>query len=275
MSAKRFYLKPARGPTIESGPQGPLTDVERDRLARCESAVRQHLDGWMHAGIALLELRESRLYRATHATLEEYCQERFGLTRGRMRQIKDAAAAKHLVESGYRSPTDTNGSAPLPKLTIDNERQARALTATRKPELYCQIVQRAVADNDGNLTAKAITHAAKAVLAAAGLTRSKKPAIMPPLADRVVGWAKQFEQLAGRVRAVQDDLVAIAAEPFGLWLRVEEKDKDSALSGRVVEGLERLIELLSSACPAEVCAKCKGKGCAACVQHGWRSKAML
>lgn len=48
---------------------------ERQRLElRVESAFYQ-------AGKALAQLRDSKLYRSTHRTFEEYCHERFGFSR--------------------------------------------------------------------------------------------------------------------------------------------------------------------------------------------------
>lgn len=54
-------------------------DESHDRLAlemRVERAFYQ-------AGCALRELRDRRLYRSTHNSFEQYCQDRFGYTRRR------------------------------------------------------------------------------------------------------------------------------------------------------------------------------------------------
>ena len=60
---------------------------ERDRLHLERRVERAVFDG----ARALRELRDRRLYRSTHSTFEEYCQERFGYKRRHSYQLIDAA----------------------------------------------------------------------------------------------------------------------------------------------------------------------------------------
>lgn len=68
--------------------EGELTlEEKRDRL-HLEKKVER---AFYEAGIALMELRDRKLYRSTHKTFEEYCRERFGYNRSRSYQFIDAA----------------------------------------------------------------------------------------------------------------------------------------------------------------------------------------
>ena len=64
------------------------SEDERDRL-RLERQVER---AFYIAGSALRELRDRRLYRSTHKTFKEYCQDRFGFTRSHPYRLIDAAS---------------------------------------------------------------------------------------------------------------------------------------------------------------------------------------
>jgi hypothetical protein len=90
-----------------------LAPAERARLAELEHVVDAGLQTFVDVGRALLEIRDGRLYRATHPTFERYLDERFGISRSRGYRLIDAARVAELV-----SPT---GDIPA------NEAQAREL----------------------------------------------------------------------------------------------------------------------------------------------------
>ena len=69
-------------------PIAPLTTEEEDERLHLEIKVER---AFYEAGMALMQLRDRRLYRSTHATFEEYCRERFGYTRRRPYQMIEAA----------------------------------------------------------------------------------------------------------------------------------------------------------------------------------------
>lgn len=54
-----------------------LVDVERDDLAACEAAIDHLRVAFWAAGKALQVIRDAQLYRATHATFEDYLEERW------------------------------------------------------------------------------------------------------------------------------------------------------------------------------------------------------
>jgi hypothetical protein len=50
------------------------------RLGELEGVIERGLATFVDVGAALLEIRDSRLYRESHATFEDYCRERWGLS---------------------------------------------------------------------------------------------------------------------------------------------------------------------------------------------------
>lgn len=99
-----------------------LTAVERSRLHDAEAVVERGLKTFVEVGQALIEIRDNRLYRASHATFEDYCEQRWRLSRARAYQLVDAAAVSELISS---TMVDKIHSAPVVPVS---ERQARPLT---------------------------------------------------------------------------------------------------------------------------------------------------
>jgi site-specific DNA-methyltransferase (adenine-specific) len=104
-----------------------LAPVERSRLGELEQVVERGLRTFVEVGNALREIRDSRLYRETHATFEDYCRERWGWSRRHAnRQIEAADVAVALGPTG-----------PIPP----NERQARELVPLLRDEGEQAIVE--------------------------------------------------------------------------------------------------------------------------------------
>jgi hypothetical protein len=74
-----------------------LEVIEALELTQEEQRDRLHLEriierSFYEAGIALKQLRDRRLYRSTHPTFEEYCQDRFGYSSRRQPYLLIEAA---------------------------------------------------------------------------------------------------------------------------------------------------------------------------------------
>jgi hypothetical protein len=81
------------------------------RLAPLESIIERGQQTFIEVGAALLEIRDSRLYRASHATFEDYCQKRWGWTATHGRRLIEASEVAQIAPFG----------------AIANEAQAREL----------------------------------------------------------------------------------------------------------------------------------------------------
>ena len=103
-----------------------LTTIEQHALARCEQAIEHGLKTFVEVGLALAEIREKRLYRQQCGTFEEYCRERWSITRMRASQMIAAAETVENVNHGLQiiSPTNERQTRPLTCLEPEQQRQA-------------------------------------------------------------------------------------------------------------------------------------------------------
>src|SRR5687768_13205628 len=77
----------------------PLTKAESKRLKDCEDVIERGLNTFYEVGTALAEIRDSRLYRIKYATFEDYCQEKWGMSRRRGYELIAAAAVVENVRN--------------------------------------------------------------------------------------------------------------------------------------------------------------------------------
>jgi len=104
----------------------PLSPAEQDRLGELEGVIRENLKAWYAVGTAMLEIRESRLYRNDDGrTWEGYCREIFGMSHQHAdRQIAAARVIENLTPIGVKAD-----GQPDWELLPANEAQARELAA--------------------------------------------------------------------------------------------------------------------------------------------------
>lgn len=99
---------------VETGEVLALAAAEQQQLERCEGVITSGLKQFIEVGDALLQIRDGRLYRVDYHTFEDYCRERWSMSRPRAYQLMEAA--------GVAVTLSTNG-----KHFPQNERQAREL----------------------------------------------------------------------------------------------------------------------------------------------------
>ena len=75
----------------------PLTKAELERRAALEATVDAGLASFVEVGLALTEIRDSRLYRDEHGTFEAYCETRYGFSARRGQQLMRAAEIGTIV----------------------------------------------------------------------------------------------------------------------------------------------------------------------------------
>jgi hypothetical protein len=112
-----------------------LSTTERSLLQECEAVIERGVKTFVEVGQALLQIRDERLYRASHKTFEEYCRERWDWSRSYVhRQIEAAQVAENLLPIG----------------NIQNEAQAREL-APLPPDSQREVAGRAFQTFNGKL----------------------------------------------------------------------------------------------------------------------------
>jgi hypothetical protein len=118
-----------------------LTTEEATRLAELEPIIANGITNFVEVGNALIEVSDRRLYRETHSTFQEYCQDKWNITARRAYQLCEAAEVIKLL------PESVNHGSQI------NERQAREL-AKVKPEKRVEVIESVT--SKGPVTAKAI-----------------------------------------------------------------------------------------------------------------------
>lgn len=138
--------------TIEAE-ETELTKRELARLGTLEVSVTKGLASFFEVGAALKEIRDSRLYRESHDTFEDYCQERWGIDKTYAhRNICAAELRSELVPIGTILPANEAQCRPLTKLS-DTDRQTA----------WQEVIERAPETEDGTklITAKLVEEVVK------------------------------------------------------------------------------------------------------------------
>jgi phage N-6-adenine-methyltransferase len=159
-----------------------LAPAEAVRLADLEAVVERGVAAFVEVGQALLAIHDERLYRATHATFEDYCRERWGFSRSRGYRLIDGARVAELVS---------------PMGDIPNERQARELVPLlERPDELVEVVLELRAKHGERVTAAKVRQAVEERLAFDGSVRGLKssrstewytPAVYVDAAREVLG----------------------------------------------------------------------------------------
>jgi hypothetical protein len=123
-----------------------LSLTEHNRLAELEQTIEAGLQTFVEVGLALREVRDSRLYRVTHGRFEDYCKERWQIERRRAYQLIDAAGVAENVNPGSQI----------------GEKHIRPLTSL-PPEVQREVWQKSVETApNGKVTAAHVEKVAKA-----------------------------------------------------------------------------------------------------------------
>ena len=132
---------------------GQLSGREQADLATCEAALDNLRVAFWAAGKALQVIRDARLYRDTHATFEDYVEQRWDMSRSQAYRLVDAwPLAERLSPMGDKL----------------NERQIRELLplADRHGQDAAVTVYRTVAETEGIQVTAALLHGAVRILPA-------------------------------------------------------------------------------------------------------------
>jgi len=107
-----------------------LSITEEQELAAHEAIIERGLKAFVDVGQALLAIRDARLYRAQFGTFEDYCRDRWGMSRIHAHRLIEAAGV-------------TENLLPMGNILPESERQARPLTQL-PPDVQPVVWQRAV-----------------------------------------------------------------------------------------------------------------------------------
>lgn len=99
-----------------------LNTDERAALADNEARIERGLKVFYEVGAALLDIRDKRLYRETHKTFEDYCQQRWGMTPQHAGRLITAADITKNLEPIGSIPANEGQARPLAPLSPEEQR---------------------------------------------------------------------------------------------------------------------------------------------------------
>lgn len=113
-----------------------LSPSETRHFTMLEKRIERGMSVFREVGEALMEIRDSRLYRQTHPNFDAYCRERWQFERGRANQLIGAAEVARAL------PSDTPA--------IMNEAQARELVPLvhENPKLVEEVWRQVTASDE-------------------------------------------------------------------------------------------------------------------------------
>lgn len=170
-----------------------------------EKVIEQGLATFVEVGWALLRIRDQRLYRAAgYTTFEDYCQQRWDLTRQHANRL---IAATEIVDA-----LEPTGSIP------QSERQLRPLAPLRdRPEQAREAWAEAVEEAGGQPTARDVERAV-----ARRLTPDRPPVTKPDLGGGVSHPARYSDELIPMFASLLGGDVVRVLDPFAGTGRIHE-----------------------------------------------------
>lgn len=114
--------------TVVSGLRAmdPLLPAELAALDRAEKTIAKGLRTFVAVGQALMEIRDARLYRATHPTYEDYLADRWGLSKSYGNRLVQAYEVSRIVAPVGSAPTNESQARELAPLLEHPERMCEA-----------------------------------------------------------------------------------------------------------------------------------------------------
>lgn len=192
---------------------GPLTVLEAAQLADCEAVIERGMRTFIEVGNALGEIKASRLYRQTHASFEEYCQVRWGMTGRRARQLIDATEVAD--EIGTTVPLLTE-RAVRPLTVVPDDERAEAVAEVREKIEAGATPAEAVSE---------VMQARKSGTTVPVLGREPEPEDVPDL-------AAELERAHTEIADLQERLAILTADDSNAAI-VALQTKNAALNGRL------------------------------------------
>lgn len=119
---------------------GELTITEQEKLEACEAVIRENLESFLSVGKALWEIRQGKLYRATHKTFEAYCDEKFGLERRNAYHLMEGVTVVEQLRVGAETdPVNT----PILPTTHSHARALSNIETEQRQDVWNTVVEEA------------------------------------------------------------------------------------------------------------------------------------
>lgn len=133
-----------------------LSTSEAAELNCLESVIQKNLQSFYETGVALIKIRDSRLYRQDYATFEEYCRKKWEMSkRHANRLIGTVEVTKNVGPIGPKPETESQ-ARPLTTLPPIQQQQAwkRAVDTAPEGKVTARHVQKVINEITGKAPAK-------------------------------------------------------------------------------------------------------------------------
>lgn len=235
--------------------ESPLTTIESQSLADCETAIETNLASFVAVGNALLAIRDGRLYRTPDdpkRTFADYCRERWDMNTG--------DASRHIGEAEVVTYLQTLEISNVPA----NEAQAHPLLTFRKDDGGKGAKRIIDLEEVAKVWTKVIDQAPQVNGAPHITARHVKKTV-----DRILGHDSEEEkdgsssvvELSNLLRAITDLRKLIkdhAASPQGAFVPLRD----------IMRYFREIKKLLEESQPNHKCPYCSGRGCMICHELG-------
>jgi hypothetical protein len=138
-----------------------LNEQERADLLACEETIGRSFQSFVEVGLALVRIRDERLYRQDYYYFDQYCRHRWGVSRIHAHRSIEAARVHEMLPIGNK-PANEAQVRPLTRIRTDDGTLDQKAIA----RVWQRVVDNAPVDDAGRkvITAKVVEEAAQPVL---------------------------------------------------------------------------------------------------------------
>jgi hypothetical protein len=101
-----------------------LATNQQAELNRLETVIQKNLQSFVQVGMALMKIRDSKLYQITNRTFEEYCNDRWQFSRRRAYQFIESVTVIENVNNCSHQPATESQTRPLTNLSPVQQKEA-------------------------------------------------------------------------------------------------------------------------------------------------------
>lgn len=228
-----------------------LTEAEEKTLATQEKIITAGVKTVFAVGEALRIIRDGKLYRDSHPTFEDYCREKWNLSRPRAYQLAEQSETvkdlSTMVDKRQKNPV-------IPQ----NERQIRPLSGLPKEEK--QAAWKEATKDTTTPTGAQVSAAVVKVKTGLNLPIDDRGVTLP--ADKVALWNRRdiFDEIAKLVSKARCMVQQAQKDDDELFVAMSFSD--------VLVKLNSVYYSITSTKPIYVCPMCQGQGCRTCKKLG-------
>lgn len=126
-----------------------LTSTEQKTLTELETTIERNLQSFYEIGIALMKIRDERLYRKDYETFEAYCQKRWQFQRNYANKLIASAGVVQNIGMGTIVPKTESQARPLTKLPPEKQAEVwnKAVETAPDGKVTAKHVEQVVEEN--------------------------------------------------------------------------------------------------------------------------------